>query len=170
MGIGGVADLIDTFHDGVQRGVVADGGVRPVEVVVDGAGKADDGDVILPGEQLRAGEGAVAADDDEGVDAGLDHVGIGLLAAFLGHERLGTGGLEDGAAALDGVGDGRGGELDELLVNQSLVAAHDADHIDIVVTGGAGDGTDGRVHAGCISSGSEDTDGIDMSFHCRIRF
>ena len=75
VGVRGVADLVHALDDGVQRGVVADGGVRPVQVVVDGAGQADDGNVELARELLRAGEGPVPADDDEGVDAGLGSSG-----------------------------------------------------------------------------------------------
>ena len=66
---GGVADFVDTLHDGVQGGVVADGGVSSVEVVVDGAGKAYDGEIEFVGEDAGAAERAVAADHHQGIDA-----------------------------------------------------------------------------------------------------
>ena len=117
--------------------------VASVPYVVDGAGQADDGNVELARELLRAGEGPVPADDDEGVDPCLDHVLVGDLPALRGHEILAAGGLEDGAAALDGVGHRGGGEFQELLVDQALIASLDADDIDVVEAGGARDGADG---------------------------
>ena len=75
MGGGGVADFVDALHDGVEGGVVADCGVGAVEVVVDGSGQADDGEVELVGEDASAGERAVAADDHHGVDfVAAEHV------------------------------------------------------------------------------------------------
>ena len=41
---GSVADFVHTLHDGVQSRVVSNGGVSAEEVVVDSAGKADDGE------------------------------------------------------------------------------------------------------------------------------
>ena len=39
---GGVADFVDRFHRGVDRGVEADGVVRAAHIIVDGFGNADD--------------------------------------------------------------------------------------------------------------------------------
>ena len=91
------------------------------------------------------------------------------LPALRGHEILAAGGLEDGAAALDGVGHRGGGEFQELLVDQALIASLDADDIDVVEAGGARDGADGGVHSGRVAPGSEDADGLDMFFHGGIR-
>ena len=43
----GVAYLVNTLNDGVESGVVANGIIRTVEVVVNGARQANAGDVIL---------------------------------------------------------------------------------------------------------------------------
>ena len=165
VGVGGVTDLVHAFHDGIEGAVVADGGVCAVEVVIDSAGQADDGEVVLPGEELGAGEGAVAADYDEGVNLGFHHILVGYLSAFRRHKGTAAGGFEDGSAALDGVGYAGGCEFHELFFNESLVTSHDAHHVEIVETGRAGDGTDGSVHSRSVSSGSENADGLYISFH-----
>ena len=150
--VGGVADLVHALHDGVEGGVVADGGVRPVEVVVDGAGQADDRDVVLAGEGLGPGQGAVPSDHHQGVDAEFLDVLEGLGAPLRGAELVAAGGLEDGTAALDGVADAGAGELLDVAHDQTLPAAVDAEHAPAFVDGGAGDGADGGIHPRCIST------------------
>ena len=65
----GVTDFVDTLHDGVERGVVADGRVCPVEVVVDSSGESDNREIEFVGEDTCACERAVTSDDYEGVDS-----------------------------------------------------------------------------------------------------
>jgi hypothetical protein len=77
---------------------------------------------------------------------------MGDFPAFRGHELLAPGGFEDGSAALDGVGHRGGGEFQELLVNQALIASLDADDVDVVEAGRARDGADGGVHSGRVAA------------------
>ena len=159
---GGVADFVGALHNGVQRRVVADGGVGAVQVVVDGAGQADHREVELVGKDARAGERAVAADDDDGVDAvAACHV-VGQLAAFGGLELLAARRLEDGAAALDDVGDVLGVEVNDFVGDEAAVAAVNALDLETVENCGAGDRADGGVHSRRIASRGEDADGLDF--------
>ncbi len=150
-----VADLVDALHDGVEGCVVADGGVCAEEVVVDGAGEADDGEVELVGEDAGAGERAVAADYHERVDAVAAQCVIGELSSFGGLELLATGGLEYGAAALYDVGDVGCGELDDFVGHQPAVSAVYAFDFESGEYGRACDGADRRVHAGGVTSGGQ---------------
>ena len=162
---GGVADLVDAVDDGVERRVVADGRVGAIEIVVDGAGQADDRDVVLTGQFLRSGERAVAADDDQRADMILFQGLIGLVAPFHRTEFIAAGRLEDGAAALDGVAHRFAGELLDLAVDESLPPPVDAVDFQAFEDGGAGDRADGRIHARGVTAGRQYTNRQNFFFH-----
>ena len=66
----GVADFVYGIQNRIQGSVVADCGVRSVQVVVDGARQTDAGHVKLLRQQTRApDQRAVATDDHQGIDA-----------------------------------------------------------------------------------------------------
>ena len=149
---GRVADFVDTLHDGVQGRVIADGGVGAVEVVVDRAGKADDGEVKLVGKNACAGERTVAADDHEGVYLVAAQVVEGELAS-LGSLKLVTArGLQNRAASVDDVRDVLGFEFDDFVGDEAFVASVDAFDFQAVENGRTGDGADCGVHAGRVTS------------------
>ena len=173
VGVRRVAYAVHAFHDGVHRRVVADGGVGAVEVVVDGAGQTDAGEVVLHAEVAGAGERAVAADDHQGVDLLLLARLVGLRHALGGHELLRAGGLQDGAAAGDDAADILRGEGLHLTLYQTVVTAVDTLDVETVVDAGAGDGANGRVHAGCIATRGEDANRLDLCHNllavvCRV--
>jgi len=160
VGAGGVFNFIDELHDGVGGGVEADADVGVGDVVVDGAGKADDADAEFV-EFLGASEGAVAADDDEGVDAvGGEDVG-GAAAAFFVVKSFAAGGLEDGAAFFEDAAEGAGVEFDVVFIEDALVAVVESEDADVLAMGGFGGGADGGVHSGRIAAGGEDAEGAD---------
>ena len=121
VGEGGVKDVVDGVADAGEGGVAANGGIGAGHVVVDGADEADDVEgavgIDLGGRQLAgadeflqqagpllaedvgAGEGAIAAADDEGVDAPQDHVLGGAQAAGAFAEGHGASGPDEGTAA-----------------------------------------------------------------------
>jgi hypothetical protein len=100
---GGVAYLVDAVHDGVECRVIADSRVGAEEVVVDGAGEADYGEVEFVGEDARSGERAVAADDHKGVDLMALHHVVCQLASFWCLKFFTTGSLQYRAAHLNDV-------------------------------------------------------------------
>ena len=158
VGGGGVADFVDAFHDGVQGRVVSDGCVGSVEVVVDCSGEADDRDGEFVAEDAGAGEGAVAADYDEGVDFMAFHHVVGALAAFGSLEFLATGGFEDCSAALDDVGDILRGELFYFIVDEAFIAAVDAENLEVGEDCRTRHGADSGVHTRGVASGGENAD------------
>ena len=62
---GGVAYFVDTLHDGVKCGVVANGGVGAVKVIVDGAGQTDDRYLEFMAEYAGSRKRTVTADHYE---------------------------------------------------------------------------------------------------------
>ena len=158
-----VANLVHSAHDGVQRRVVADGVVRAVEVVVNGAGQPYAGHVVFVRKLQRSRQRAVAADDDEGVDVVLPEVLVRLLPSLHRAELLAARRLQDGTSALDDVAHALGGEVADLVVDESLESAVDALHLPSLVDGCSCDGSDGTVHAWGVSSRCEHADGVYLS-------
>ena len=68
VGLSGGAQPVDCLGGDLHGGVEAEGVVGGVEVVVDRLGHADDLEAGV-GEPLCGGQGAFAADGDDGVDA-----------------------------------------------------------------------------------------------------
>src|SRR5690606_279090 len=155
---GGVTETVDGLEGDVDGGVEPDGDVGAVDVVVDGGGDAHDRDALLGVEPVCAAETAVSADDHQAVDAALAQRVGGVGPAFRLEEGITAGRAEDGASALDDVGDAAWSQLDDVVVDQALIAAVDAGHAQTVVDGGANDGTDARVHARCVAAAGEHAD------------
>ena len=81
-------NLVHAIHDSIQGGVVTDGVIGPVQVIVNCSGKADDRDVVLAGEFLRSGQRAVATYYYKGINLVLLDCGVSFGAALDGHELL----------------------------------------------------------------------------------
>ncbi len=157
-----VADFVDTFHNGVQSGVVAYRRVGSVEVVVDCARQSDDRQVEFVGEDSGACQRAVAADNDEGVDFVAAQVVVGELATFGGLEFLASGRLQNRSAAVYDVRDVLGLEFLDFIGDEAAVAAVDSFDFESAVDGRARDGADCGVHSGGVASGGQDADTFDL--------
>ncbi len=107
-------------------------------------------------QSARAAKRAVAADDNKAVDfvLGQDFERL-ALALFLDEFRAAAG-LQKSAGIADASRDDVVVEVHELVVEQPLVTVADADDVEALVEARAGDGPDGRIHAGGIAAGSED--------------
>ena len=146
----GVLDAVNVLQHRVQRRVHADAHVGVGDVVVNGAGHADDGKAHLV--QLeRPAEGAVAADDHQPLHAVAVEVAQCSLAAFLRPELLGAGGAQDGAAAAEDAAHRAGVHLPHPAVNQALVATLDAHGAHAQAQGGAHHGADTGIETGAIA-------------------
>ena len=106
-------------------GVEAEGVVRGVEVVVDRLGDAHDLQAGV-GEPLGGGQGALAADGDDGVDAEPVHVGLDDLGPAAVLERVGAGRAEDGAALLGDAADHGAGDLDDVALDDAAPAVQES--------------------------------------------
>ena len=154
MGLGGVPQLVHHFHHGVDGGVVADGLVAAGNVVVDGARQPDAGDA-MGGQIPGALEGAVAADDYHAFNAVLVAVVHGFLHTFLGAEFGAAGGIQDGAASMDGIGYAAQIHGNQFAFNQTIIAPHHAEHFHPLMETGTHDGAHGGVHARGIAAAGQ---------------
>ena len=162
VGLGRVSNHVDHLHDGVHRGVEADGEVGTGDVVVDGAGDADTVDAFA-GQGLGTAEGTVTADDDDAFDAEtVAHVGRLLLTA-VGHELHAAGRSENGTTALYDVGYAAQVHLRDITGHQAFIAIVDADDAHIVFKAGTDDGTDSCIHARGVAAAGKDADRFHMS-------
>ena len=85
MALGGIAQLVDHLQSSVHSGIVTDGIIGAGNVVVDGAGQADHRDAAVC--QLTGTTvGAVAADNDQRINAQLAALFSALILTFLGLE------------------------------------------------------------------------------------
>ena len=157
-----IAQFVHRIDDSVERRIVTDSRIGTAEIVVDRTWQPDDGNVVFIGEDTGTGQRTVAADDDQRIDTGRHHVVVGHLAAFGSGEFLATGRLENRSAHLDDVADALRPEIDDFVAYQSFVTAHDTFHGHSVVDGAARHGTYGRIHAGGIASGGQNTDSFDF--------
>ncbi len=162
MGSGCVADLVHTLHYGVQCRVVADRGVRAVQVIVDGARESNYRELEFIAEKTRSGKGAVTADHHKGIYAVAAENIVCALPALRGLEFLAACCLKNCTAALDDVRYVLGGELLDFIVNEAVVAAVDTVHLEAGIDGRARNRADRRVHARSVSSGGENPDGSDV--------
>ena len=158
-----VTDPVDTLHDGVHRRVIADGVVRPIEVVVDGAGQADAADVKFLCEFHGASQRSVPADDHQCVNACGSKVVMCLLPAFFRSELLGACRLQNRSALADDSADILGCKRTYIVCNQSVIPTIDGLYVKSVVDTRSCHGTDGRIHTRCITAGSQNTDCLYFS-------
>ena len=70
MALCSVSNAVHTVDDSVHCGVVADGIVGTVKVVVDGSGQSDAADVMLLSKVHGSSERTVTADNDQSVYLG----------------------------------------------------------------------------------------------------
>lgn len=158
MRFGGGLEAVYGFGGDAHRGVEAEGAVGGGDVVVDGLGDADDGHTGVR-QHPRGGEGAFAADRDEGVHA----VTAAQLGAVLGGlaqpVALQPGRAENGAATGEDAADRVEIEGAEVAVEESLEPVLEADDF-IAVThhGTVDDRPDHCVQAWAIAACGENSD------------
>ena len=164
MGRGGILYLVDGVHGRIDGGVEADGVVGAGDIQVDGAGNADGVDAVS-GQSLGSAVGAVAADDDDAVNAILS-ADLGALGLpFLRTEFRAPGRAQNGSAGLDDPGHVPGPHLIDLLVQKAPVAPFDAHDLYFAMKSFSYDRTNGRIHAGRIAAAGQYADGFDLFAH-----
>jgi len=168
MGFGGGVDAVDGVGGDVDGGVKAEGDVRGREIVVNGLGDSDDVE-SLGGEIEPDLLGAVAADDDESVEADglgvlddlIGEVAHGLIAVIvdaIGEGIAAIGGSEDGSAAGQDSADVVEHEGTALLgPDESVKAVADSDYVKAVLENGSfNGGADHGIETGAVASTGAD--------------
>ena len=164
--LGGVAQLVDHFQRGVHGSIVADGVIGAADIVINGAGQADHGDAAVC---QRAGTavGAIAADNDQRINAQLAALFSALILTFLGLELQAACRIQNGAASRDDVRNAAQVHFKALAVQQAIVAALNADHTEALVQAGAYHSAHSSVHAGSITTACKHANRFDLLFHTR---
>ncbi len=127
MGRGGVLDAVYGSQDGVQGSVNADGYASPWYVIINGGGHPDHREAVFVKGQ-GPGQGTVAADDHQPLDAVLVEIAQGFSLAPDGLEFGGAGRAQEGASLADDPTHRAGIQWDHFAVHQPGVAplnAHD---------------------------------------------
>ena len=173
----------------MQRAVGADGDVGAPHIVVDGAHQPDNGQVRvacilvlinlavlaqlvedarpLRTQHVRAGQAAVAADDDEAVDTVLNEV-VGRTHAPLTRAKLGaTCGADDGAAHLQDAAHRVPADGTDIVatVDESLVAFVDGKDFSAAIEASPHHRAQRRIHPLCITATCKDAN----AFHFQNR-
>ena len=159
MRLGGAVQPVDGLGRDLQRGVVAECDVGAVDVVVDGLGHPDDGNVLL-GEPVRGGQRALAADRDQHVDAVVVERLLDLVQP--GPQLVGV----DPRGAQHGAALGQQPvvavvvpELDATVLQQAAPAVQEADDRRAVPhVAGAHHRPDDRVQARTVAASGQDSD------------
>ncbi|MNS63950.1 hypothetical protein D3C72_970600 [compost metagenome] len=164
VGAAGVAQTVDGVDHHVQGGVKADGEVGTGDVVVYGARQTDAGETLF-GQLLGTHVGAVTTDHHQGIDAVFFKVLDRLGTHFRVFEGGETGGAQEGAAAVDHVGDAVALELDDPVLMQTEVAIIDAVDFQAMMQTGAHHGANGCVHTRCVTTTGQNTNTFDLFGH-----
>ena len=104
---------------------------------------------------------------NEQVNAELAALGSTLVLALFGLELQAAGGVQDGAAGLDDVGNTAQVHFKALAVQQAVVAALNADHPKSLVQAGTNHSAHCSIHAGSVAAAGQDTNRFDLLFHKR---
>ena len=162
VGMRSVAQLINKLHNGVHCGVVADGVLRALDIVVDSSGQTYAGDTCLR-KVSSASEGAIAADNHDACEI-VSYADILSLEDILPlSEFLAACGENFCTAALDYISNISGGELDHIIVEQTVIAAANADNSEALLDGSSCNCTHCGIHAGSVAAACKYADCL---LHC----
>ena len=150
---------VDEVDHGVQTGVCADAKLGVRNVVIDGAGQAKH-PVAVAGERGGPGKRAVSAKDHQALDIFFSEDLDGLLLGRLFLKLEAATGGEDRAGVPDSTTNLHRIQRHELLVENTLIAVLDAHNLNAETDSGPDNGPDGGVHAGGVTSGSDDTNAL----------
>src|SRR5271156_6832410 len=156
-----VADAVDSLERGVDGGIEADRVVGAGDVVVDRRGDDENRDAGLGGKNCRPGHRAFAAYYYQRLDQMTPQVAGREAARGLRAEFRRTRGFQEGAAALDHVGDGAAVERLGEGADKALIAAPEAYHLDSGDRRAADHGADRCVHPRRVAARGENRDSMD---------
>jgi len=160
MGLHGVPQFVDALDGGVGGSVETDAVIGAADVIVNSTGNADHIDSVFA-ERPGAPEGAVAADGDDAVKAQELAGGRRPLLTLLRHEFLASGGIQNGAAPVDGMGNAFLIQPDNVAGDQTVPAPADTEALYTVVDGGTNHRTDTGVHTGGVAAAGKYADSFD---------
>ena len=159
VGLHGVAQLIDALDRGIAGGVKTDGVIRAADIIINGTRNADARN-SLAGKRLCTTECTVTAAADQAVNTEVAAGVSRLLQTFLGQHFLAACGVQHGAAVYTA-----GTHLDDVTVDETAVAAANAENGNIVCACAADYRADKCVHTGCVAAAGKYADSANLFIH-----
>ena len=167
MRLHGITQAVDCADRRVARGIKTDGIVRAHDVVVDRSRNADCRHAQT-GECLCAAEAAVAAADNQTIQSHVMCIVRRLMQTFLGQHLQAARGIQHSTALGDDAVYASCAQIDDVPVNQSAVAAANADTGDAVSRSSSDNAADYRIHSRRIAAARQNANTSDLFFHFRI--
>lgn len=156
-----VAELVDDVETGIHRRIEPERIIGVLQIVVYRAGNSDRGHAVVLGQDLRAAERPVAADDDKPLDPVSGQRIHRLLLPLAGEHFQTARRPEHGAAPLHDIGDAAHLHGHEIVLNQPRITALDTVDLQAEIDGRPDHRADGRIHAGRVAAARQQAD----SFH-----
>ena len=161
----GVADFVYTLGDGIQRGIISDGTVGAIKVVVNGARQTDAGEVVFLCKRHGTRKRTISTNDNEGIDAFFLQCFIGFLTTFNGDKFLAASCSQNGSTSLYDIADIFCGKCLDFIMNQALITTIDSFNLKSVADSASGDRSDGCIHSRGIASRGQNTNASYFA-HC----
>ena len=167
MGLHGVAQFVNALNRSIAGTVKPDGVFRAADIIVDGARNADAGHTQTRQGQ-RAAIGPIAAAAYQPINAKIPAVVSSALLTLSGHHFRTAGCIQNGSAPLEQSIHTAGGQLAEIVVDQSAVAPVDTQHFNPIGTSHAHYSPHHGVHTRRIASRGQHRDPVNILFsHCK---
>ena len=158
-----IAQFVHRLDDRIERRIVADRSVRTAQVVIDRTRQADDRHIELLSENTGALQRTVPADHHQRIDTAALHILISPAAPFRGHKLLAAGRLQHRAALLDDIAHGIRLQVDDFVIDPSLITAPNTFYGIPVIDRRTRHGTDRGIHPGSIAPRSQHSDTLNCS-------
>ena len=149
-----ITELVDSIDNGVGSSIAADGVVSTPYIIINGTRQAYDRHTSLVAELGSTTETAVAADDNQTLNAVLFHVLISLHTALWSHETLAAGSTQEGTATLENIGNAARSKLLQVLVQQATISIIDTEYLATFIQYGTNYGTGCCIHARAVATAS----------------
>lgn len=159
----GITNLVYTLHNGIQRRVVTDSGIRPAQVIVDGAGQTDTGHIEFLSKNACTFKRTVTPYDNQGINTLFHHVVISLFTPLRRKEFLAASRFQNRSSPLDDIAHILCRKFLNFVVNQSFITTIYTFYLQTRCYPGTRNSADSGIHSGSISSGSQNTYTINLS-------
>ena len=158
----GIPDFGDLANNAVDGRVKADGVIRVSQIVVDGAGQANRGHAQVV-QSLCALEAAVAANDDQAVNAEfMEHV-HGLFLPFRRFHFQAARGFENGSAFIDDKFNLLAADFGQAAADQAGIAPEHAHRRDAFGFCSPHNSVDGGIHSGGVSAACQNRNSLHVT-------
>ena len=167
MGLHGITELIDAVDRGIGGGIEADAVVGTADIIINGGRNADHIDAVF-GKRPSTAESTVAADGDDAVQAQEFAGGNSLFLTFLCHKFLAAGGVQNRAAAVNGMSNALFIQPDHVAVDQAVITSADTVALQAVVKSSTDNCTDSCVHTRGVATTGQNANSFYLHMYSSV--